>query len=202
MSEFFNNLYEKFLLRDMLSFITPGAILTASVLLLWLSPSQILANAAKIHWILHILIFGFLYIVGFAVQCLGAESPRVFRLPPLIRFHRDLTDNRFYNDDNLRDIYERNLSFQDRPDLSKRQNERLVILHQMCGNGFLAALIAAVLLTIKHFLSASSLLPPLATVILTAALLFSLYVGHLVHVRRRSIWQDVVLGRQKRGGVS
>ena len=196
MSDFFNNLYEKFLLRDILSFITPGAILTVSVFLLWLSPSQILENIAKIHWILYILIFGFLYIVGFAIQCLGAEFPRVFRLPPLIRFHRDLTDSKFYNDDNLKDIYKRRLSSKESLGKdSKQQNERLVILQQMCGNGFLAATIAAILLLVKYLLPDFSLLAPLATGLLTLFLLASLYVGHLVHVRRHSIWQDVVLGR-------
>ena len=71
-------LYEKFILRDLLSFITPGAIIILIAFLLFLpepSLSQrldtVLKYSGDMHWLLYIPLFGLFYIVGFAVQCFG-----------------------------------------------------------------------------------------------------------------------------------
>lgn len=60
-------LYQQFILRDVLSFVTPGVIVVWIAISLF--QSELLEQS--IHWLLYIPIFGVLYVVGFAVQCLG-----------------------------------------------------------------------------------------------------------------------------------
>jgi len=61
------HLYDNFLLRDLLSFVTPGAIVVISALLLKFCPSQILDFSKSIPFIMYIPIFGVFYIIGFAI---------------------------------------------------------------------------------------------------------------------------------------
>ncbi len=68
-------LYGTFILRDLLSFVTPGAIIVGSALLLKFDPSQdqILNFAKSIPLIVYLPIFGICYVVGFAIQCFGVR---------------------------------------------------------------------------------------------------------------------------------
>lgn len=71
-------LYEKFFLRDILSFITPGSVVIFFILLFWYDSSDILSILKDIHFLVYIPIFGFLFIVGFVLQFLGI-SLRIIR---------------------------------------------------------------------------------------------------------------------------
>ncbi len=203
----FDSLYEKFLLRDLLSFITPGAIVVSSVLLLWQTPSDVLSNLSKIYWPLYIPIFGFLFMVGHAIQGLGGKFvPMVLKLPPLIKVYYSLNDRNSCSYDALKNVHKKRLrpfqrNLNKRSDWERKQlsqkHERLTALHQMCGNGFLAVAIAAVLLIFKDFFPNSSLLPPLATGLLGMAFLVSLYCGHIHSVTEQGALEDVAKVERK-----
>ena len=169
-------LYSKFIMRDLLSFVTHGAIVVGSLLLLHWELSWILDFLKSIPFVLYIPIFGILYMVGFAVQCLGAEIIHV------IKFHRSKTDKEHF-------MLLAKLQTIDR-EKAMSTHERFVVLKQMCGNGAFAIFIAGVLLAIKLWIS---YLSPWALGIMVVLLIISLYWGHLVHVRRQEEWEVAIL---------
>jgi len=157
-------LYQQFILRDILSFVTPGAIvvLSASLLLLpgaCLSQrlSTLFGYSISIHWLLYIPLFGVFYMTGFAVQCFG-EITGIIRIHRIaasgfgqrllillkrtwvndariwwIRAHRErVAFNEYTNEETHRNERE----------WARQQDERLVVLKQMCANGSLAIAIA------------------------------------------------------------
>ena len=72
------DLYEKFILRDILSFVTPGAIVVLTAFVLFIQEPTLRDNLEKffeysrsMHWLLYIPLFGVFYTVGFAIQCFG-----------------------------------------------------------------------------------------------------------------------------------
>ncbi|MFH0942108.1 MAG: hypothetical protein V1823_03700 [Chloroflexota bacterium] len=77
-------LYQNFILRDVLSFITPGAIIVLTAFYLFLYPwiSSHYPQILFIHWLLYIPIFGLFFVVGFAVQCFGEIIGLVRFWPP------------------------------------------------------------------------------------------------------------------------
>ncbi len=75
------HLYSKFILRDVLSFVTPGAIVVGTALLLKWEPARILEWMRQVRGIMYIPIFGLFYAVGFALQCFG----EILRCIPLLK---------------------------------------------------------------------------------------------------------------------
>lgn len=71
-------LYDKFLLRDVLSFIVPGAIVSI--------PAAYIINPNIVNyplpWPFYILIFGAVYMLGFSLQCLGQLMGVIHHYPP------------------------------------------------------------------------------------------------------------------------
>lgn len=205
-------LYSQFILRDVLSFITPGTIVVLTAFLLFL-PEPCLGQrldtlfrySRDIHWLLYIPLFGIFYMVGFAVQCFG-EAVR------LIYSYRDVR----VTWSNIRDIFRcrwrdipNPLSFREefddliafwqateRNEGARQGRERLVIMKQMCGNGFLAIVIASFLLLVDN-LEASLwfLLVP------GIPLLISIWWGHRVYVLRQDAReQSIIMEDQRRRG--
>jgi hypothetical protein len=133
----------------------------------------------SIPFVLYIPIFGTLFMVGFAIQRLGAEIIR-FKKWRLIKFHHRETDKEHFT---------RLDTFRSKADeKALRQHERFVILKQMCGNGAVAIFIASILLSIKRWIPHFSLLALGAMIVLV---IISLYWGHLVHVREQEEWEDL-----------
>ncbi|MFC1862045.1 hypothetical protein ACFLT4_03625 [Chloroflexota bacterium] len=154
-------LYEKLILRDVLSFITPGAIIVLTSMFLFYP--EILYK--HVPWPLYIPLFGVFYMAGFAIECLG----RIFGL---IQIHR-LDKSHF-----LERLMVFCPSWEDKDDTLKlRENwrkhqeeeadvenalkqmgieaeeltrERLIVLKQMCANGFLAIIIASIFLAVSY----------------------------------------------------
>lgn len=169
-------LYREFILRDLLSFVTPGAIVIVSALLFRFDLYQTLTFSKLIPLILYIPVFGVFFMVGFAIQILGAEILHI------IRFHTRDTDT---------DNYECLAKFLSKADEEeKRQRERFVVLKQMCGNGAIAILIAAILLIIKLWPPSSSVL---VLIIMTILISLFLFLGHYVHVKRQMEWEDTII---------
>jgi len=81
-------LYNQFILRDVLSFITPGAIVVFTAILLLLTEPDlgqglrtVFRYSTSFHWLLYIPLFGLFYAVGYAIQSMLA-------LLGCIRLHR------------------------------------------------------------------------------------------------------------------
>jgi len=187
-------LYQNFILRDILSFVTPGAIIFLTAFLMFIPESSLAQRLAtlfeyshSIHWLLYIPLFGVFYMIGFAVQCFG-------EIIGIIRVHRyakgccrqrcrifwcnwDAESNIWW-----RKAHEEVVKFHkkaERVEWAGQQHERLVVLKQMCANGFLAMVIAASLIPINHYGKS-----PLFLLIVGIPLLVSLFWGYRVHELR------------------
>ncbi len=187
-------LYEKFILRDVLSFVTPGAIivLTSFVLLKEPSLNEFLKYSSDMHWLLYIPLFGLFFTVGFAVQCLG-ELFDIIRFTPDVRgswsqrwkiFLRNWADrsNIWWTEEHkdLVDFIEKTQG--DEKEWARQQHERLVILKQLCANGFLSIAIAGVLLLVNHWHHQASLV---LSFVVTFLLIASLLWGYRVHLLKQ-----------------
>lgn len=197
-------LYSQFILRDLLSFITPGAIVsTAALMLLW-EEWWVFFDFIHSHWPLYIIIFGVFYVVGFAVQCFG-------EIVGLIRIHRiarscwvqrfkvfgcnwackrdkqdknkcDEPDFIWWNDAHKEAVAFNECTQSDEMKWAQQQDERLVVLMQMCGNGFLSIIIATTLIIAHHFCQQGW---HWLLVFWAVVLLVSLLWGYRVHVLRQ-----------------
>ncbi|HEY51806.1 MAG TPA: hypothetical protein G4O20_08395 [Dehalococcoidia bacterium] len=200
-------LYSQFILRDVLSFITPGAILVFSALFL-LCPEKI-PHLISIHWLLYIPLFGVLYLVGFAVQCLGELFKIIsFSPPDKYRWSREQRWNIFgthwtRDKDTVwwNDYYKMIEEFWrlTGSDVEAHQRrERLIVLKQVCGNGFLSITIAGIFLG-TSFCSLSwvkILIPSLVAFLL----LGSLFWGQRVHVLRQYSREKIIIESRTENG--
>jgi len=211
-------LYSQFILRDVLSFITPGAIVTITALVILLQPHEIIYLSHSIHWVLYIPIFGVFYIIGFALQCFG-ELIGFIRFTPhsernccnrwrmfCCNFTRDYKKRKKPNksiiwwweeDKKLHEFYE---AASDNTGI-QQGHERMVVLKQMCGNGFMAILIAGIFIAVDF---CSWQYANIFIVSLVAFLfLVSLFWGHRVHMLKQYTRETVFIEeRKKRGGAA
>lgn len=100
-SDTIKGFYSDFILRDLLSFVTPGAIVVFSlVFALWESWEKIIYTLCLIPWPVWILIFGFFYLTGLTLQIIG-ESICCFKFPPkkYQNIYRDI-NKKINEDDN------------------------------------------------------------------------------------------------------
>jgi hypothetical protein len=174
-SDTIKNLYREFILRDLLSFITPGAIVVGTIVFLQWDISQILEFFKAISWFVYIPIFGASFMVGFAIQCLG-------EIAGIIKFHNCNTDA---------EHWQKLIMFRSKADdKTDRQHERFVVLKQMCGNGAGALLIASVFVVIKLWIECLFLW---VLGFLVVLLVYGLYRGHRIHLRRQEEFEDLIL---------
>ena len=164
-------LYEKFLLRDLLSFITPGAIVVLTAFVLFIQEPSLVQRldtlfeySRDMYWLLYIPLFGLFFLVGFAIQCFG-------EIVGLIRIHVDAKGccrqrfkiflcKKWDDKSNIwwKKAHEDAVDFaeatyrkeKDEGEWARNQHERLVVLKQMCANGFLAGVIAGVFLAVNY----------------------------------------------------
>ncbi len=158
-------LYSQFILRDVLSFITPGALVVLTAFLLLLPCSSLTQRldtlfdySTSIHWLLYIPLFGIFYLIGYAVQCLQC-------LFGCVRLH--FTDKSCFSQ--RRSVFK--CDWQDKTDYMKKTREettdflnitvkvgwarqyreRSVVLKQMSANGFGAIILASIFLLVDSF---------------------------------------------------
>ena len=179
------HLYDKFILRDVLSFVTPGAIVTLTTFIILKEPSlnELLRYSRDIHWLLYIPLFGLFFVVGFSVQCLGVFLG-------CIRLHKiDKSDikQRFKmlfgklqeKDDCSGEARGKVISFINSTashDWARQHCERSVILKQMCANNLFAFIIAGVFLWVS-FCNCKAVYIGVPSFV-AVMLLFSLYFGY------------------------
>ena len=198
-------LYRQLILRDILSFVAPGALIVWSALYFFFP--ELLSYS--IHWLLYIPLFGVFYLVGFAVQCLGElfgilsfsppdkyPWPRRERwniLNPIgVRWTKDKDNvwwNKYYKE--MEEFWAKTKCDED----AQQRRERLIVLKQLCGNGFLSIIIAGIFLG-TSFCSLSwvkILIPSLAAFFLFG----SLFWGHRVHVLRQYSREKIIMSSRE-----
>ena len=204
-------LYDNFLLRDVLSFVTPGAVVTAAAVFV-VAPEVF---DRHLPWPLFIPLFGVFFVVGYALQSLGV-------LFGLLRINRHVDRNargwaglclrfRFFRPgwDNERNVWWKRAYFEvqafnaatERPELAwaRQQVERVVVLRQMCGNGSLATLVAGILLCVGGFVNDwyTPFLPcwlvALSLVLVTLFLPLLLYWGYRASLISEDSLRHVIL---------
>jgi hypothetical protein len=207
--ETIKGLYDKFILRDVLSFIIPGAIVILTGFLLFLPQpgflqrlSALFEYSRDIHWLLYIPLFGFFYTIGFAIQCLGEISGFVLTqglamctLKQRLGF---LCPGWHKKPDKLRwwgYIYEirskEHLKIKKQKkevrEWASQEIERLVVLKQMCGNNFCAIVLAGIIVGFSY-IPIFWLKIVVLCLLIGLPLLMSLLWGHRVHVLRHVDW--------------
>jgi len=206
-------LYSQFILRDVLSFITPGAIVVLTAFMLYMPEPRLntlLDYSTSMHWLLYISLFGLFYIVGFAVQCFGEMFGCITYTPyaekswgKRFRILWRNWDNDYENVDkpgNKSNIWwwresKELAAFWEaiKGDEQVRQgHERLVVLKQMCANNFIAIIIAVFFLIIDC-LDWS----PWLMLIVAIPLLASLFWGHRVHLLKQYTRERVSMERRQ-----
>ncbi len=197
-------LYSQFILRDVLSFITPGAIVILTGFLLFLPEpclTQRLETLFKysrdIHWLLYIPLFSVFYIVGFAVQCFGEllgcirHTPNDDRscLQQRLRIFWDAKEN-WWHQAHVRIAHFMRATQDCKQKWERERHERFVVLKQMCANGALAIAIAGAFLAVKYHWSQAW---PEVVYVVAGLLLISLFWGFRVHMGKEDDWRNVII---------
>src|SRR3989338_2411328 len=133
----FDALYSRLLLRDVFGKILPGMVVIFSILASFYSVTQIKTLLLEMNFWLWLILLGAAWISAFAVQSLG-EFLKV------IRYHNKNTHKEFY-----KERYEFNKCVNSSEE--RLQLERLVVIKEACGNGYLALAVGGLIRLIDCF---------------------------------------------------
>ncbi len=183
------SLYQKFMLRDIFSFITPGAILITSVLYLFGSNVFNLLHSSKdIHFMLYLPILGVFYVLGIFCMSIGAF---IFDNSP-VPVH-----NRKHFAEHLIVINDFNKAVKDNKE-AQLQHERFSVVKQICGNNAVALFMSGTILLLKFILNAIESRWAFSLLIFSAILFLIsvvLYFAHKSFLEQQEIWEDLYLGQ-------
>ena len=201
-------LYREFFLRDLLSFITPGAMIVGSIFIYVYGLSDAINIFSRIRLLVYVPIFCVCYVVGFATQCFG-QWVGVIRF-----FNRDLyCDRSEEKDGEEADCPDKNIlrgnmdclqdkkahwnrvvnflkATKDCEDV-KRTWERMVVFKQMCANCAFSSLFAGVMLFLRY-LKAGSSMSLIASIIALVTAPILLY-GHYQHRNQQMVIENKIL---------
>jgi len=181
-------LYQKFVMRDIFSFVTPGAILLASILYLFSSDFyNVLRISKEIHFLLYLPVFGVFYALG--VFCMSAGAFILDNSPVPIHNRKHLTEHLIVINDFNKKTKE-NKEAQD-------QHERFVVLKQICGNNAAALFLSTIILLTKFLLDGFMSRWGLSTLFLSVILFLVsmvLFFAYKRHLEQQEIWEDLHLG--------
>jgi hypothetical protein len=141
LSNLFDSFYSRFVLRDLLAKVLPGLIVISAVVVSFYCPGQALEYVNSMSGWLWLGMLGLGWLVGFAAQGLG-EKVGLIRYFPRSMYANELAYFKVAADfDHCA------------PLMQQRKHERLVIVMEACGNGFLSFGIAFFLLLITRHLN-------------------------------------------------
>lgn len=194
--------YSDFILRDLLSFVTPGAIVLGSVLYLFLPLGFLLRIFNELNPLLYIPLLGLCYIIGIGLLMLGEEIDSTyeccFKKISIGWFSTFHAPTAIEQQKVVKSFHEK-LTNHTRDQFSKIR-ERYVILMQACGTCCLAILISAVILLIKF-----QLIYPLHSrlfhwIIPISILIIGMFFiaillgnGYCVHKKRLKDWDNLII---------
>jgi hypothetical protein len=196
--------YEKWLLRDVLSFVTPGALVVSAIALQYFSSDELLTILAGLPLLAYVPIFGALYIIGFGLQNLGytiralkwhdrealaGKEKDWVQLNYLVQFHQRVIDE---GEDHW----------------LEQTRERINVKTNASGTAVVAITIVLLVYAIGLFdlaiglligLPDLKILSTLFVALLVVALIASLWLAHRQQRKLLKYWEDIVVGEQDIG---
>jgi hypothetical protein len=181
-------LYQQFILRDVVAYVTPGTILAAAVLRVQLgSFTNVVAFIRELPKVTYVPIYGFLFITGLGIQNLG-EFIKILpehdrpddrqRFEYLRRFHRVTSAEKVVNEKcNYGEALE-------------RTRERIEVKKYASGNIALAMLISGILLWVSKTFSFSA---HWWTIAPAAILVASLIRAQHRQLKNVSSWENLAI---------
>lgn len=192
LASLFDAFYYRFLLRDFLAKVTPGVVVLISVFLTLSGTTEKLIDyLAILSFWTWILIIALGWIVGIATQGLG-------EILHLIRYYPKWLDKNKKKRLEHKAWLKMFNNFLKNPIPSEERNfERLVVIKEACGNGYVALIISIFFLFLGilkniivskcNFLNwlSSNVIPLFPVLIFVLILILSLAYMHYVHVQRQ-----------------
>jgi hypothetical protein len=180
-------LYQQFILRDVVAYVTPGTILAASVLKVLLTTQNAINFVKEIPKIAYVPIYGLLFVIGLALENIGV----VLKILPE---HKRADDGERF--EKLQDFHrataikgstdQRN----DYGDALERMRERIEVKKYASGNIALALVISAILIWVTKIIPQSN---RWAVASVGAILVASLVRVHGRQLNNVTIWEDIAL---------
>jgi hypothetical protein len=178
-------LYQQWILRDIVAYVTPGTILGACILKIVLDGGSVFGFVRGIPAIAYVPIYGLLFATGLAVQNFG-EMVRV-----LWDYRRDVPRVKYSDEwarfDELRRFHQVACNKVEYDDQLERTRERIEVKKYASGNITLAALISLVLISVSKILPNSGHWP---AAVVGLVLIGSLWRAHRTELRYLTIWQQ------------
>lgn len=180
-------LYQKFVMRDILSFITPGAVFVISALYFYAwDVEKILYISKEIPFLLYLTLFGVFYAVGFFFQSLGAY---ILKIMPL---HNRKKDGKRDDGEHLKIIKEFNDKTKENEE-AKGQQEYFIVLKQMCGNNAIAMLFSGLLIFIKFSMESRISWNVFLLFVATLLVIACLYKAYQNQLNQQEKWEDLYI---------
>lgn len=201
LNSFVSGLYEAFILRDLMSYVLPGAIVLLSVLLLWRDAVQIKGFFLDLDWWLLVPLLGLTFIIGFALHCLGElvglikvsligddlkckERFEIFRCRAAEPTKQWLSE--------AYQMWATYFHATEETIWGGPHLERLVATKLMCGNVFMAMCLATVIVPVGVLGDIGSWTSYLFTISYALLFMGSLFWGHRVYMIRQDRWMETV----------
>jgi hypothetical protein len=183
--------YQQFILRDVLAYVTSGAILAGCVLFLRYGDLATLVGILKdVPFVAAIPIFGILFMIGFGLQNLG-------EMTQLLKWHNREKDGKRDDKRHLEILqnfhhFSANTNTPDTSDTGwlERTRERIEVKKFTSGNGALAIGISVILAGIAKWQPG---LLGLAELALSLLLILALLRGHRNQREIGQAWEDLVI---------
>ncbi|MGB0721642.1 MAG: hypothetical protein ACPGU7_04520 [Gammaproteobacteria bacterium] len=179
----FDALYSKLLLRDFFGKVVPGAVVICALGFVVVGSAEVERFVQSAGFWPGLVILGFAWLIGFAVQAFGEVTK-------LIGYHDYETGALFYK--------RRKLFIEHTDAREHQQLERLVVIKEACGNGYVALLLGGVLVSLD-FVVTSGLS---STVLLASAhwhaivffvvLIAALAKMHRIQIKRQTEYMDAI----------
>ena len=173
----FDAFYTRFVLRDLLAKITPGAIVLVAIFTIFIwQPENVAHYLAGLTFWAWTILLAFSWITGMTIQSIG-EFLGMIRYYP----KKDKKDNEL----DRKEWYKLRVEFSKwaTPD-EERVDERFIVIKEACGNGSIALLVVSILLAVKIFLLVPQLFCLMFSTLLLALFgfkaLFTLLPGILI----------------------
>jgi len=185
LTSLFDALYTRLLLRDFFGKIVPGSFIILAIVISLPPYSDLYFRDGKmlrVHVILALAIFlGVAWIIAFAVQAFG----ETFKL---IKWHGEKTD---------REFLKKRVDFGRRASCRESQQlERLIVIKEACGNGFLSLLLGVLILISDTWRERDlweALKPQLHVLIFILVIIVFLFIMHRKHITRQTDYMNTVL---------
>lgn len=197
----FEDLYTKFVLRDLFGKIIPGGILIFTVVVSHSTIDDVISKADALAFWAWLFLLGVAWLMGFAIQSAGelgfGRGRRLFLYYPVGAFSNHLEATRDSVD------LKRRKEFQNH----KILYERVTVIKEACGNGYVSLLAAGIWIgldVVRDHWSAFNgdhYYHYWPEVLLMVAVIRYLAHAHLVHVdRQHAVGDEIKKLSQKKAG--